>query len=66
MRMEVDSCLFHYKNRQYDWFLTHFLHCHALTWLKTTCHLEQKGTTLILFGINYISHYPQMDEAVMW
>lgn len=51
---------------QYDWFLTHFLHCRAFTWLKTTCHLEQKGTTLILFGINYVSHYPQMDKAVIF
>lgn len=46
--------------------LTHFLHCRAFTWLKTTCHLEQKGTTLILFGINYVSHYPQMDKAVIF
>lgn len=62
---EVDSCMFHYKYIQYDWFLTHFLHCLAVTWLKTTCHLERKGTTLILFGINYISYYPQMDNAVI-
>lgn len=44
------------------------LSCIYLVIIKTTCHLEQKGTTLIpliLFGINYISHYPQMDKTVI-